>query len=287
MNSIAINKAAFSLLIMTLVFASSGCIVRVSDPVVKETELGPTSMIKASNTVGSIDLQGETGRVGMVRIVTEKKVSTYSFLGLLNPNEYVDSLETSERMENGVLTLSTEPFPPFFFWGFKIMPEVKRTIYSPVSMNAELGLNVGDLQVININGAVSADVNAGNCTLSGIAGSVQATVNAGNLEAEMIVGSIDADVNTGVINLTSDGLIGDNYLNVDAGTIQISLPSTAKFRYSLDADVGDIDAGGFNIPITRSEIVGAFAQGSTHDDGSEMPYISADVDVGDIHFSAR
>ena len=59
MNISAVNRVAFAIIITTLMVASSGCIVRVSDPVIEETDLGSATKILGSNTAGAIELQGE------------------------------------------------------------------------------------------------------------------------------------------------------------------------------------------------------------------------------------
>jgi len=287
MNISAVNRVAFAIIITTLMVVSSGCIVRVSDPVIEETDLGSATKILGSNTAGAIELQGESERIGTIHIRTEKRVSTYSFLGVLNPNRYANSLQTTERLENGTLVFSTENIPPFYWFGFRITPEVKRTISSPVAIDVELDQNAGNLQISNISGNVSANVDAGTCTLNGIAGPVQATVEAGSLYAQMIIGPINANVDAGEITISSDGLIGDNYVDVNAGSITVSLPSSANFRYRLNVDVGEINANPFNVGVSRGNAVGAQAQGCSQGNCDNTAYIEADVDFGEINLVAR
>lgn len=239
-------------ILATLVVASSGCFSRTSTTLIYETEITFVDAIKASNTVGSIVMQGEADREDAVLIRTEKRVTAYSLFGMLDPDDYLDLLETTETLEEGVATLSTAAISPVTpWWGFSVSPEVKRFIYSPVVMEATLAMDVGSLQVNTINGPITANVD------------------------------------TGDITIQTDALLGDNYFGVDVGTIMVSLPATAEFRYDLSVDVGGIDSGGFDIAVTHPDVTSSYADGCVQGNCNASAYVEASVDVGNITFSKR
>ena len=272
---------------MALVLVSSGCIYRTSKTLIYETDITFVDAIEASNTVGNIELQGEADRKSDVHIRTEKRVTTYSLFGLLNPDRYLERIITTEVLEDGTAMLATEAIPQTSTWWYAVTPEIKRSIYAPVSTDAELRMDVGNLQVNNITGAVAANVDVGNCTLDTIRGSVQATVNVGNFEAQTINGPINANVDAGDINIHADALVGNNYFGVNVGSVMVSLPSATQFRYKLDVDVGNIGSGGFDIAATHPDVTGAHAEGCVQGNCNASAYVDASVDVGDIVFSER
>lgn len=253
------NRAAHRVLLVTMLVLAgvvfSGCIRRLSEPVYYTTVYDGVSQFHLSNAVGKTLVIGDTEHTDQVTISTELRVETYSLFGLSDPNRYLGYVDTVEILDEdtGVLTISASltqrSFGDRLF--VRVLPYVERSLEAPTAIGATFQSDVGNLDLLNL------------------------------------VGDIDAEVRVGELSVTSYlGIFGRQEHNVNVGTLNITLPHDAAFRYDLKTSVGNIESTGFS--ISPEGFIGASASGATRPlDANTPSSIIGRVDVGNIVVKAQ
>lgn len=212
-------------LMMTLF---SGCIKRTSEPRVEEADFWPvTEKMNLSNPIGSISVTGNSTRLFNPHVRVEKSVQTFSLLGLANPDKYANTVEVNQGVNNGTLnvSVSVQQLPFFERLFVKVSPKIDLVLETPVALDTE------------------------------------ANVDIGNIELHNLVGDVNATVDVGELTVTSTlGVFGSQSFDVNIGSLDVTLPAEMPVYYDLETDIGRIESSGFNAEVER-HLLGARTTG--------------------------
>ncbi|HDP33841.1 MAG TPA: hypothetical protein ENN29_01890 [Candidatus Hydrogenedentes bacterium] len=228
----------------------SGCIRRTSDPVVEETDFWPVNQkISVSNPIGKVTVSGDTARIFNPHVRVEKRVQTYSLLGLANPDKYQSAIEIHQGVKDGELQIAVNlqrlPFLERLF--VKVSPRVDFVLDAPVALPADLDVNVGAIEISNM------------------------------------VGNMNAAVNVGDMKIASTlGIFGTQNVEVNIGALDMRLPAEMPIRYDLETNIGKIESAGFDARIER-RLLGARTTGVSGMTITES-YVKGRVNIGNITF---
>ncbi len=232
-----------------LLTSFSGCIRRTSDAVLMETELVADKMV-LSNSVGKVDITGDTGRIAYTHVQAEKRAQTFSLFGLANPNNYIDHIEVYQHLEDGEahIGVSVRSLPLLERLFVKVSPRVAFTLNTPVALNTNVKVDVGNVAIHNL------------------------------------VGHVDATSNVGEITVSSTlGVFGNQSFNVNIGSLDMRLPADMPVRYDLETSIGGIESAGLNANVER-RLLGARAAGSQGTPNMTPSFVEGRVNVGNINF---
>lgn len=252
MNSRYLRKILLTVMLIMMTVAYSGCIKRLSDPYPAFTSTHESvSQLKLGNPIGKTEVRGSVDLGDQVHVETTVRVETYSLFGLGNPNSYLDSVAIVESVEDGVLTMDAAVKPRSFVDRLlvRVLPSVERSLVVPAAVTARLKTDMGNLDLINL------------------------------------VGDVTAELRVGEMTVTSEwGVFGAQEYKVNVGTLALNLPENASFRYDLKTAVGDADVSGFGMEARG--FIGASAAGNVGYLDTPSSIVGR-VDIGNIVVNAR
>ena len=227
----------------------SGCIKDTSDLFVEEVELRAATQVAITNPLGSIKVVGNAlnNGDGAVFVKTEKYVDTYSLFGLASPNEYVDRVLATPSVHDGRIAMDVHLagrglFDRLFV---RIVPHVNRIVETPTHIAATAEVQIGDVELRNLPGDVTASVSVGKVTA-----------------------------------YAPLGVFGEQQFDVNVGELTLLLPGDAGFQYDLTVDMGTVESTHPGLE-TQRRLMGARAAGLTG--GRQHPgLVAAKVNIGSI-----
>ncbi len=132
-------------------------------------------------------------------------------------------------------------------------PEIKITL--PRQTSTTIDLDVGNLEIVGLDGRLEAKIGVGDVTLAGALGQISIKTNTGNIRASW-----------------TQELPDQCRLSTGVGNIRVFLPSEAELRITAETGLGSIRGLG-QLEAVRSRI-------QTTGDGSR--YLSLSTGIGDI-----
>jgi len=244
---------AMSVALMLMLTLFSGCIKRTSDPLVEETDFWlVTKKINLSNPIGSVSVTGNSARLFNPHVRVEKSVQTFSLLGLATPNKYANTVEVSQGVNNGVLnvSVSVQQLPFFERLFVKISPKIDLALETPVALDTEVNVNIG------------------------------------NIELHNLVGNVNATVDVGELKVTSSlGVFGSQSFDLNIGSLDVMLPAEMPVYYDLATDIGSIDSTGFNAEVER-HLLGARTTGVAGTTVTPSS-VKGRINIGNISFKGE
>ena len=146
----------------------------------------------------------------------------------------------------------------------------------PPDLDIELRTTLGDVDVIAVEGNISADLDVGHVRIEGGAGGIAVRTGAGNLEI-VSTGTIDAATGLGGAKIWQNGAGGnDLVVEVVRGDIEIRLRSDANLDLKLSGAEIRVQTGSVST-VTRGEFSRQVGAGSVK--------VWAEALGGDIHVS--
>ena len=131
----------------------------------------------------------------------------------------------------------------------------------PPGLDVELRTTLGDVDVIAVEGNISADIDVGHVRIEGGAGGVAVRTGDGNLEI-VSTGNIDATTRNGGAKIWQDGAGGNDIIvEVARGDIEISLRSDANLDLVLRGAEVRVQTGTVST-VTRGEFSRQVGAGS-------------------------
>lgn len=141
----------------------------------------------------------------------------------------------------------------------------------PAEVDVEVGLGVGDLDVLGIAGLVTLDVGVGDIGLEHVSGGLDVHAGTGDIDGRGLR-SADAwiEAGTGDVSLEWAADADPNAIAVElgVGAVELAVPH-GSYDLRLEAGVGDIDVD------------------DLRDEGGASKRISVEVGTGDIEISGR
>lgn len=228
----------------------------VTDTVTRTFTVGAGARVVAHNPIGTLKVHGDGSGAVAVEVVKKGRGEiTQQDLERIHVNCTQDGdLITVDVVMDHHLSLDRQ------MWA-----DLNLTV--PTSVNLDLRLEAGALEVHDTRGTLAARVDAGSIQAEGVnlSGSSRANVDAGQIQiAGELVGGTTLDV------------------RVDAGRIKLTLPQATPARLEASTDVGAINISGWNIPVLRN-ITSARAAGDLGPNPSGS--LTAHVDMGEISIS--
>lgn len=216
-------------------------------PVTESFALDAGGQLNITNEVGPIEIVGADTNTVTITYVKKAQVPNRA-TGALEPAAfYLDQIGVSLSGSGAAVTVDgTAPGSTAGFSG-----SVAFTIQAPRSAVTDLQCNVGSAEITGMRGAMDVAIDVGS-----------------------------AEIQRDTAPQPDEGIT----CGVNVGDIDLALPGDSIFSLDALTNVGDIDLGAiFGIGVSRSNVVGATATGST---GANGAAISLQVDVGSIQVRA-
>jgi hypothetical protein len=227
----------------------SGCIKGTSTTLMEEMELCGATHLAINNPLGNVKIAGVdyNNWDGVVTIVTEKFVDTYSLFGLATPDEYLESVTATPSIENGVVQMNARVSSRNLLSRLfvRVIPHINRVIEAPTLVSTEVNINIGDLELRNLPADVKASVSVGKAAVD-----------------------------------SPWGVVGKQEFEVNVGDLEMLLPDDSSFQYDLGVDMGSIEDKDFPLDVQR-RLMGMRASGLAGN--QQTPgLIGANVNIGTI-----
>lgn len=192
---LAVAAAAAALAACDVVVSSLDVKGRATDQWTKTYQVGPTFEIEIANTNGGIDVTGGTGsQVEVIAERTARGVSNEDAKKLLGQVQAVeDSTPGRLRLEMKAPAGETRKL------------EVKYHVKAPSGVSVRLRTANGEISVMQLAGAVNAEVTNGTIRGRELGGAVEATTTNGTIRLDMTAvapGGIKAETVNGAVDLT-------------------------------------------------------------------------------------
>ena len=161
-------------------------------------------------------------------------------------------MEINQGVNNGTLNVSVSvnqlPFLERLF--VKISPKIDLVLDTPVALDTEVNVNIG------------------------------------NVELHNLVGDVNATLDVGELTATSTlGVFGSQSFDVNIGSLDVMLPADMPVFYDLETDIGSIESTGFGAEVER-HLLGARTTGVSGTTTTSSS-IKGRLNIGNISFKGE
>ena len=220
--------------------------------------------------IGDVRVLGESRDGVGVHLVKQASSVTADLSNL-----ELDVVRTGDRLE----LVSTYEGDGSFFGG---TPSMDLTVRVPRSMTvASVVGSVGDIDVENVAGDLSADTSTGDVSLRGIDGVVDASTSTGDVVVEDVTALGDVETSTGDLDLTVPAIDGDTRFEASTGDVVAALGPDLDASVSATTNTGDVTVSGLSLDDrseTETSVTGTLGDGG--------PSLRIEARTGDVRLTS-
>ncbi len=244
--------------------------------------LGDRQETEETHTFDVADLDELTLRngVGDVTVAAEERsdVRVRAIKRAANEDHF-DAISLVEQRSGGTLALSVDNEIDSVLLGSP--PSMELDIVVPADLRvAEVGTDVGDVEVEGSNGALSVETDTGDGVVSGVEGTVDATTDTGDLTIRDVASISGITTDTGDVEVDVAALDGDARIEIDTGDVDAALAASLDARVVVRSETGDVTSNGLDFSDLESgeqRLEGTLGEGTNR--------LTIATDTGDVTLS--
>jgi hypothetical protein len=251
-----IASVTTGVLVAGLLIAVAGCSLDISagsssnyrftETIQRDFAFTQLQSLRLENSVGDIKIAGWSEN--RVTLTAVKKAKTRDYLTQIT----IEIKNTSDSLE----IRSVHPKGLAVHWN------VDYTLKVPLGTALTLDQGVGDIEVKNYHGKISANQGVGDVTFT--------DTQAPEFDFDLGVGDLDLE------NLQANSI----HASVGIGDLTVRLSQDASFEVSASVGLGDLSISGFEKMVVKNE---GFIAHSAHGTlGTGVGHLELDVGVGDL-----
>lgn len=164
--------------------------------------------------------------------------------------------------------------------GLSGQPSMDLDVTVPASLSvSEARTEVGDVDVREVAGDVTAESSTGDVTVRSASGAVRASTDTGDVVVEDVEAFAGASAGTGDVTVEVPAIDGDTTIESSTGDVDAAIASEVDAEVRATTDTGDVEVSGLSLDVVGETV----ATGTLGDGG---PRLAVETGTGDVTLSA-